>query len=75
METKPITIRVNIEAARTYETASSEQQRKLDALLSLKLFEVTRAKRSLEEIMNDMSRNAQARGLTSELLDSILDES
>ena len=74
METKTITIRVSPEAAYAYETASAEQQRKLDALLSLKLAEVTRAKRPLEALMSEMSRKAQERGLTPEILDSILDE-
>lgn len=74
METKSITIRVSPEAASTYETASAEQQRKLDALLSLKLSEVARDKRPLETIMGEMSRNAQERGLTPDILESILDE-
>jgi hypothetical protein len=74
METKNITIRVNAEVARIFEAASGEQRRKLEALLSLKLGDATRSKRSLEEIMNEISRNAQARGLTSEIVDSILNE-
>ena len=74
METKPLTIRVSPEAARTYETASEEQKRKLDTLLSLKLHQVSRSQRSLEEIMSDISRKAQERGLTPEILDSILDD-
>jgi nickel-dependent lactate racemase len=74
METKAITIRVSLEAASAYETAPAEQQRKLDALLSLKLSEVTRAKRPLEVIMSEMSRKAQERGLTPEILESILNE-
>jgi hypothetical protein len=74
METKTITIHVSPEAASVYETASADQQRKLDALLSLKLSEVTRAKRPLEVIMSEMSRKAQERGLTPEILESILNE-
>jgi hypothetical protein len=74
METKTITIRVNAEVARIFETASAEHRRKLEALLSLKLGDVTRLKRPLEEVMNDVSRNAQARGLTPEILDSMLNE-
>jgi nickel-dependent lactate racemase len=74
METKAITIHVSPEAASAYETAPAEQQRKLDALLSLKLAEVTRAKRPLEVIMSEMSRKAQERGLTPEILESILNE-
>ena len=74
MPTKTITIRVDTEAARAYETATQEQQRKLDALLSLKLTEATRTRRSLEDVMADMSRDAQERGLTPEILESILRE-
>ena len=74
METKTITIRVNAEVARMFEAASEEHRRKLEALLSLKLSDATRRKRSLEEVMTEISRNAQARGLTPEILDSILNE-
>ena len=64
METQQtIRICVSPEAAQTYESAPNEQQRKLDALLSLKLSEVNRGKRSLEEIMSDISRKAQQRGI------------
>ncbi|AFY83064.1 hypothetical protein [Oscillatoria acuminata] len=72
METKTITIRVNAEAARIFENASEEQQRKLEVLLSLKLTEATRSTQSLEELMSDISSKAQERGLTPEILDSIL---
>jgi hypothetical protein len=74
METKTITIHVNAELARFFEAASEEQRRKLGALLSLKLSDVTRSRRSLEEMMSEISRNAQARGLTPTILDSILNE-
>ena len=74
MTTKPITIHVSPEAAHTYEAASAEERRKLDALLSLKLTETTRNERPLEEIMSDISREAQERGLTPEILESLLNE-
>lgn len=74
MKTKAITIHVSSEAASVYETASADQQRKLDALLSLKLAEVMRAKRPLEVIMSEMSRKAQERGLAPEILEAILHE-
>jgi len=74
METRTITIHVSAEAASTYESAPAEQKRKLDALLSLKLTEVARARRPLEEIMSEISRKAQERGLTPEILESILDD-
>jgi len=72
MQTKTIAIRVNAEVARIFEAASEEERRKLEALLSLKLSDATRKKRPLEEVMSEMSRNAQSRGLTPEILDSIL---
>lgn len=72
METRTITIRVNAEVARIFETASEEERRKLEALLSLKISNATRSKRTLEEVMSEISRNAQSRGLTPEILDSIL---
>jgi hypothetical protein len=74
METKPITVRVNLEAARIFETASEEQKRKIEALLSLKLTQATRGNKKLEEVMNDISQKAQERGLTPEILDSILND-
>ncbi|UBF25964.1 hypothetical protein K9N68_31245 [Kovacikia minuta CCNUW1] len=69
METKTITIRVNAEVARIFEEVSEEQRRKIEALFSLKLGDATRSKRPLEEVMSVISRNAQARGLTPEILD------
>jgi vacuolar-type H+-ATPase subunit E/Vma4 len=75
METKAITIRVSAEVARIFEAASEEQRHKLEALLSIKLSDVTRSKRSLEEIMSEVSHNARDRGLTPEILDSLLNES
>lgn len=74
METKTITIRVSAEVARIFEAASEDQRRKLEALLSLTLGDATRNKRPLEEVMREIGRNAQARGLTPEILDSILNE-
>lgn len=74
MNTKNITIRVSAKVARIFETASEEQRRKLEAMLSLKLSDATRNNRTLEEVMSAISQNAQARGLTPEILDSLLHE-
>ena len=74
METKLITVRVNLEAAHIFETAPEEQRRKIEALLSLKLTQATREKRALEEVMDDISQKAQERGLTPEILESMLNE-
>ncbi len=74
MQTSNITIRVSPEAARTYRSASAGERRKLDALLSLKLSEISRHPRSLERIMREISTRAQERGMTPEILDELLDE-
>ena len=55
METKPITLYINAEAARIFETVLIEQRRKIEALLSLKLTQANREKRTLEEIMSYIS--------------------
>ena len=74
MATQPITTHVNPEAARFYQSSTAERQSKLEALLNLKLLEAAHTARPLEDIINAMSRNAQARGLTPEILKSLLNE-
>ncbi|MEW6181846.1 MAG: hypothetical protein AB1500_01540 [Bacillota bacterium] len=74
METEQITIQVDAEAARVFKSASAEDRRKLEALLSIRLSEVTRTRESLKAIMNEISQKAQERGLTPEILKAILDE-
>lgn len=74
METQEIRIRVSPQAANTYQSASEEERSKLDLLLSLRLSEIGRSSRSLKEIMHETSREAQAQGLTEEILREILNE-
>ena len=74
MKTEEITIRVDEDAANAYRSASEEDRRKLDLLLSLRLREATRSAGSLKDVMREISRKAQDRGLTAETLESILDE-
>ncbi|MEM9274535.1 MAG: hypothetical protein AAGA80_16450 [Cyanobacteria bacterium P01_F01_bin.143] len=54
--------------------ASAEEKQKMEALVRLKLAETTRNEKSLEAIMSEISTKAQKRGLTPEILDSILNE-
>ena len=74
MNTETITIRVAPDAARVFNTVSADQQRKLEALLSLRLLELAQQEESLEDVMRDISRKAQARGLTPDMLESILSD-
>ncbi len=68
-----ITVSVDSDIATIYRSASVEDRRKLDLLINLRLRDVTESGKSLTEIMSDVSRNAQQRGLTREILQSILD--
>jgi hypothetical protein len=60
-------------AAAIYLGASEQDRRKLDALLSLRLTEAARESRPLREIIREASAEAQAKGLTPEILQEILD--
>jgi hypothetical protein len=74
METEQITIQVDAEAARAFKSASEEDRRKLEALLSIRLSEMTQTRESLKAIMDEISQKAEERGLTPEILKAMLDE-
>ncbi|HEY0739786.1 MAG TPA: hypothetical protein VGD69_32990 [Herpetosiphonaceae bacterium] len=68
-----IEIEVNPEVADAYISASTETQKKIQVFLNMWLPELTSAsQRSLREIMDQMSDEAEARGMTDEILESIL---
>ena len=68
-----ISLEVDADAAKAYAAASSEDRRKLQWLLNLRLRELTTGRsRPLSVIMDEMGREAQAHGLTPELLESLL---
>ena len=69
-----ITVAVDADVAQAYRTVSDRDRRKLDLLVNLRLREATRSDQSLREIMEEISRSAQERGLTPEILRSILDD-
>ncbi|MEF8797234.1 MAG: hypothetical protein V5A22_05140 [Salinivenus sp.] len=74
METDQITIRVDAEAAKAYRAASEEERRKIDSLLNLKLRSATRSQVSLKRYMDEISKRAEERGLTPDILESLLDD-
>jgi len=68
-----ITIPVDPKTARAFEQASAEEQRKLRLLLSLRLSELTTTPLpSLQTILDEVGREAQEKGLTPEILDTLL---
>jgi len=74
MGTEQITIQIDDKAARAFKSASEGDQRKLEALVSIKLIEATKTKDSLKQIMSGISQKARERGLTPEILKAILNE-
>jgi hypothetical protein len=70
-----ISLEVDADTARAYTEASVEEKRKLQLLLSLRLREiVSGSRKSLAQIMDEIAAEAQARGLTPEILESILND-
>jgi hypothetical protein len=73
MATATIDLEVDAETARAFSAASDEDRRRLRLLLGLRLRELTaRPARPLKEVMDEIGRNAEARGLTPEILESLL---
>ncbi len=73
MSTSTISIEVDGEMARAFSEASAEDQRKLEFLLGLRLRELTtNPARPIGQIMDEIGSRAKARGLTSEILNSLL---
>jgi len=68
-----ITIPLDAQTARIYTGASTEDKRKLHLLLSLWLREFAVSPQPLKVVMDEISEKAQARGLTPEILESLLD--
>ncbi|MFA5874924.1 MAG: hypothetical protein WC832_13275 [Anaerolineales bacterium] len=67
-----ISVRVSPAAAKAYRNASEPERKKMELLLSLRLLEASTSRKSLETVMREISRSAQERGLTPELLDDLL---
>jgi hypothetical protein len=68
-----ITIQLDPQTARAYEAARPEDRRKMQALLSLWLRELAASEYpSLQQILDDVGQKAKERGLTPEVLDSLL---
>ncbi len=73
METITISIEVDADSARIFSEASIDERRKLQLLLRLRLRELTTGPvRSLGDIMDEIGARAEARGLTPEILESLL---
>ena len=67
-----IEIELEEEVAQIYQMASPQHKEKIQLLLNLWLREFELGTHSLSQIMDEISENAAARGMTPELLDSLL---
>ena len=74
MVNSTITIPLDLQTARAFDSASPDEKRKMQALLSLWLRELAAGEHtSLQQVLDEVGRKAQARGLTPEMLDSLLE--
>ena len=73
MANPTITIPLDPQTARAYDSAAPEEKRKIQALLSLWLRELAAGEYPpLQQVLDEVGRKAKARGLTPEMLDSLL---
>lgn len=70
-----ITIEVSPEVAEAYQSASLQERKKIQAIVSILLqTQVDKDVAFLRELMDEISDRARVRGLTPEILESILNE-
>jgi hypothetical protein len=73
MRNSTITIPVDPQMEQVYLSAGAEDKRKIQALLGLWVRELAAGELpSLQEVLDEAGRKAQARGLTPEILESLL---
>ena len=72
MPTTTISIQVDEDLARLYQSAPSDDQSKLRLLMNLWLRELLASTTSLNSLMDEISDKAQARGLTAAKLAKML---
>lgn len=73
MANPTITIPLDPQTARAYDSATPEEKKKIQALLSLWLHKLAAGEYpSLQQVLDDVARKAKARGLTPEMLESLL---
>lgn len=75
MATATISIQVDEKTAKAFATAPTEEQRKIELLLNLRLQDLTLGtRRSLKAVMDEIGTQAEAAGLNPELLESLLQD-
>jgi hypothetical protein len=70
-----LTIQVDAVVAKAFANATPEERRKMELLLSLRLQDLLSSRtRPLEPLMDEIGAEAEARGMTPEVLESLLDD-
>jgi hypothetical protein len=73
MRNATISIPLDPQTARAYDAARAEERMKIQALVALWLRELTTSGLpSLQQVLDEAGRKARERGLTPEVLDSLL---
>lgn len=73
MTNTTISIPIDAATALAYSQASVEEQKKIQLLLRLRIRELfAQSNVSLQQIMDDIGAKAEARGLTPEILETLL---
>jgi hypothetical protein len=72
MATTTITLQVDADLARAFQSASASDQSKLGLLLNLWMRELFTRSTSLAALMDELSDKAQSRGLTADKLEEML---
>jgi len=73
MANATITIPLDPQTAKAYKRASAKEKRRMQALVSLWLRGLTtNGSASIEEVLEETGRKAKERGLTAEVLESLL---
>lgn len=73
MVTEPITLQIEVDAARAFRSVSPDEQEKLQMLMGVLMKEYAKSNSpSLKQTMDEIGERASEGGLTAELLDSIL---
>ena len=73
MANPTITIPLDPQTAQAYNSAAPDEQRKIQALLGLWLRELAAGEYpSLQQVLDEVAGKAKSRGLTPEILDSLL---
>lgn len=75
MENTTISIPVDAAIAQAYTKSSEEEQKKIQFLLALRMRELLdKPPMSLSQLMDEIGTKAEARGLTSEILEDLLND-